>query len=54
MATATSNFIRLLWEVFFAWMPTSLQIIFGAFIAIAAIVLVLKIIAMVLDAIPFL
>lgn len=39
---------------FFAWMPFSLQIVFGATMFIAVVIMVLRLIAAVLNAIPFL
>ena len=49
-----STLISYLWGYFFAWMPIGLQIVFGAFLVLAAIVIVFKVVALVLDAIPFL
>lgn len=47
------QFISAVWGMFFAWMPLSLQIVFFSFVAIAMLILVIKIIGMVLNAIPF-
>lgn len=41
-----------IWLLFFAWMPIPLQIAFFAFLAVVGIVFVLRVIALVLDAIP--
>lgn len=49
-----ANFVKYIWGYFFAWMPIGLQIVFGAFIALAVIVTVIKVVALILDAIPFL
>ena len=43
-----------LWSMLFGWLPVIVQVVFGCFILILAIMLVLRIIALVLDAIPFL
>lgn len=43
-----------IWMYFFAWMPLSLQIALFGFLAFCAIVLILRAIALVLDAIPLL
>lgn len=43
-----------IWSVFFAWLPLELQVAFGAMVAFALIVLVIKVIGMILDAIPIL
>jgi len=48
------GFGPLTWMYFFSWMPLSLQIIFGGFVALAGLVIVIKVIALILDAIPFL
>lgn len=50
MATFISSF----WVMFFGWMPPLLQIAFGCFLALALIILVIKVIALILDAIPIL
>lgn len=49
-----ATLVRAIWVVFFGWMPIGLQIAFGAIVALAVIVLLLKVIALVLDAIPIL
>lgn len=49
-----NTFISLIWTTFFSWMPLSLQILFGAFVVIAVIVMVIKVVALVLNAIPIL
>lgn len=41
-----------IWLMFFAWMPIPLQIAFFAFLVCVGIVFVLRVIALVLDAIP--
>lgn len=45
--------VRYIWSMFFAWMPVSLQIVFGAIVAISLIVLIIRVIALLWDAIPF-
>ena len=49
-----ATFTNLIWTVFFGWMPLSLQILFGAFVVIAVLIMVIKVIGLILDAIPFL
>lgn len=44
--------LRGIWKVFFAWMPIDLQVVFGALVALALIILVIRVIGMILDAIP--
>lgn len=46
------TFNSLIWSAFFDWMPLSLQIFFGAFVVLAVIIVVVKVIALVLEAIP--
>ncbi len=41
-------------RIFFSFLPTPIQLLFFGFLAIFVIVIVFKVIAMVLDAIPFL
>ena len=45
---------RCIWSCFFAWMPFSLQVVFGAVVVIAVVVMVIRLIALIMDAIPFL
>lgn len=49
-----NQILSALWGCFFAWMPLSLQIIFGAFVAIALVLMVVKVIGLILNAVPFL
>lgn len=49
-----SEIVSIVWESFFAWMPVSLQAVFGAVFAISLVVLGFKVAALVLDAVPFL
>lgn len=42
------------WQLLFAWLPAWFQVVVLALIAIAVVLLVLKIVGIVLDAIPFL
>ena len=49
-----ATLVRGIWVVLFGWMPIGLQLAFGAIVALAVIVLLLKVIALVLDAIPIL
>lgn len=46
--------IQTIYVVFFAWMPSSIQILFGATLFICVVLMVLKIIGTVLQALPFL
>lgn len=46
--------VQTIYAGFFAWMPFSLQIFFGATMFVAVVITVLRIIAAVLNAIPFL
>lgn len=41
-----------IWLFFLAWMPIPLQIAFFSFLAVVGIVFVLRVIALILDAIP--
>lgn len=43
-----------IWALLFGWMPSSLAIICTLIIAILVIILIIKIVAFILDAIPFL
>lgn len=43
-----------LWDVAFSWLPASAQIAVLAFIAFLVIILVLRLVSLVLSAIPFL
>lgn len=49
-----ASLVNGIWTIFFGWMPIGLQLAFGAIVAIAVIVLVLRVIALILDAIPIL
>lgn len=49
-----SAVVSTIWGTFFAWMPVSLQVAFGAIFAISLLVLGFKIAALVLNAVPFL
>lgn len=42
------------WSLFFGWLPPVIQVVFLALIAIVLIIIVFRIIALILDAIPFL
>ena len=46
--------LAMLWSMLFGWLPVLVQICFGAFCALLVIFLILRIIAFILDAIPFL
>lgn len=48
-----SMVIETIWGTFFAWMPLSLQIAFGAIFALCLVVLTFKVAALVMDALPF-
>lgn len=43
-----------MWTIAFSWLPGWVQVLILGFIAIVVLILVLKIVALVLDAIPFL
>lgn len=43
-----------LWSVFFSWLPAWFQVVVLGFFALIVILLVLKIVGLVLNAIPFL
>lgn len=45
--------ISTIWSTFFSWMPISLQIAFGVIVAIALVCLVLRVLALLWDALPF-
>lgn len=49
-----AQLINAIWSLFFAWMPIELQVAFGALVALAMIILLIKVIGMILDAIPIL
>lgn len=42
------------WHLLFGWMPTALSVFCTAIIGLVAIILIIKVIAFILDAIPFL
>lgn len=46
--------VNAIWTLFFDWMPLELQVAFGALIALALIILLIRVIGMILDAIPIL
>lgn len=43
-----------LWSVLFSWLPAWVQVVFLGLVALVVILLVLRIVSKVLDAIPFL
>lgn len=51
---AVFNFLRGIWYLLFGWMPSFLAILCTILIAVLAIIIIIKIIAFILDAIPFL
>lgn len=42
------------WHLFFGWMPTTLAVICTVLIGLIVIIIIIKLIAFILDAIPFL
>ena len=42
-----------IWGTFFAWMPLSLQIIFGVLVAVSLMIMVIRLVGVLMDAIPF-
>ena len=48
-----SEVVETIWGTFFAWMPISLQIAFGAIFALCVVYLALRVAALVMDALPF-
>lgn len=49
-----AEFIGFIWTMFFAWMPWQLQAAFFGFMAFAFIILIIRIVALILSAVPFL
>lgn len=47
------NGLSLFWSQFFLWLPPALQSVLLAFVVITVIILALKVLAFVLDIIPF-
>lgn len=45
--------VQTIWGTFFAWMPVSLQVAFGAIFALCVVYLALRVAALVMDALPF-
>lgn len=45
--------ISSIWSTFFSWMPISLQIAFGVIVAIAIVCMLLRVLALLWDSIPF-
>ena len=43
-----------LWICLFGWLPVIVQVVFGGFMLLLLVFLVLRVIAIVLDALPFL
>lgn len=48
------SLVQTIYAVFIAWMPASMQVLFGVVLALSLFIMVVKIIGMVLNAIPFL
>lgn len=48
------QFIHDVWALLFGWAPSALGIIFTILIGLVLIIIIIKIIAFILDAIPFL
>lgn len=48
------NTLRSLWVLFFGWMPIPLAVGLTVLIGLMIIILIIKLVAFVLDAIPFL
>lgn len=46
--------IETIWATFFAWMPLPLIVVFGGMVAVSAVILGIKIAALIKSAIPFL
>lgn len=45
--------LSLLWSAFYGWMPPLLMALFLAFMVFSVIVIILKIVAFVMDVLPF-
>lgn len=43
-----------MWEYFFAWMPWQLQAVFMGFLVLAFIILIIRVVGLILNALPFL
>lgn len=46
--------VETIYSGFFAWMPLSLQILAGVLIGLSVLIMVIKVVGMIMDAIPFL
>lgn len=48
------SIIHTIYAVFIAWMPVSLQVLFGVILFVSLLIMVIKVIGLLLNAIPFL
>lgn len=48
------SIIQTIYAVFIAWMPVSMQVLFGVILAVSVLIMVVKVIGLILNAIPFL
>ena len=48
------SIVQTIYSVFIAWMPASLQVLFAVILALSLLIMVIKVIGLILDAIPFL
>lgn len=48
------SIVQTIYLVFIAWMPVSFQVLFGVLLSISLLILVVRLIGLILDAIPFL
>ena len=46
--------VQAIYAVFIAWMPVSMQVLFGVILFLSLLIMVIKVIGLILDAIPFL
>lgn len=45
--------LETIWGTFFAWMPLSLQVLFGVLVAISLLIMIVKLVALIMEALPF-
>lgn len=47
------NGVANIWNAMFSWMPPALAVFFGAFVVFTVLILAFKLVAFVLDILPF-
>ena len=48
------SIVQTIYRVFVAWMPASMQLLFGVILSLSLLIMVVKVIGLILNAIPFL